>query len=101
MMMFYRNIKQWPHHSIAENLRQAQLELMQMDEKKGTRLLEEIEDRWDEIRHGEDNVDAFFPDGKNFLDWWKNCRLEQIDWASSHLWAPFTLMGYGGLRFGA
>jgi hypothetical protein len=44
MVMFYRSIKQYPHHSIAEYLRQAQLELMQMDEKKERRLLEELED---------------------------------------------------------
>jgi hypothetical protein len=37
------------------------------------------------MRHGEGSEEAFFPDGKFFLDWSKNYKLEQIDWASSHL----------------
>lgn len=70
-----------------------------MDEWKAKRFLEEMEDRWGHIKHDEGNAELFCPEGKEALGWQIESTLCQMDWASPHLWAPFTLMGYGGFRF--
>lgn len=100
MIMFYRNLKRRPGLSLAECWRQAQFGFMEMDEQQATRFLDEMEGRWDEMRRHGDHADSFCPSGKDILVWQKKHKLSQIDWASPSLWAPFTLMGYGGLRFG-
>lgn len=53
MILFYRNLKRDPRLSLAESLRQAQLEFIQMDKRKATRFFDELLDRWDKIRHHE------------------------------------------------
>ncbi|KAJ5808891.1 hypothetical protein N7474_010160 [Penicillium riverlandense] len=99
MIMFYRNLKRDAQLSLAESLRQAQLEFMQINERKATRFLDELLDQWDKMRHHEENADSFCPHGRERLEFHKSLP-HMVDWASPHLWAPFTLMGYGGLTFG-
>jgi CHAT domain-containing protein len=99
MILFYRNLKRDPRLSLAESLRQAQLEFIQMDKRKATRFLDKLLDRWDKIRQHEKTGEAFCPSGRDILMSRKS-RLHRMDWASPHRWAPFTMMGYGGLTFG-
>ncbi|KAH8697807.1 CHAT domain-containing protein [Talaromyces proteolyticus] len=104
MTLFYRNLKSNPSLSLAEGLRNAQVEFLQFDNEKATEFIDSLLDLWnlptektetdDEIKSPTDIV----PEGKYLLTLQK-MLLPQLDWTSPFFWAPYVLIGYGDFSF--
>ncbi|PWY86855.1 hypothetical protein BO70DRAFT_386141 [Aspergillus heteromorphus CBS 117.55] len=99
MILFYRNLKDKPHLSLATALRDAQVELCQFDYSKASRFLDQLLDDWSKKTATVDTDDhlpgEFVPDAP-FLLTMSKMILAQLDWSSPFYWAPFMLMGHGG-----
>lgn len=98
MTIFYRLLKRKTSLSVAEVMREAQLEVLGLDCEKAGALLDDIMGDWS----GPDTlgrVPAEFVSDAEFLLLTLKMILEQLDWSSPFYWAPFTLMGYGDFRF--
>lgn len=98
MTLFYRHLKSMPHLSLAELMRQAQLDLMQLDSEKAGLLLDELVHDWAAKGEEDHNPAEFVPDAEFLLSILKMI-IDQLDWSSPFYWAPFTLVGHGGFRF--
>ncbi|KAJ6033119.1 hypothetical protein N7444_010890 [Penicillium canescens] len=98
MTVFYRLLKRKTFLSVAEVMREAQLEVLGLDCEKAGALLDDIMG----YRSSPDILGrvptAFVPDPEILLLTLKMI-LEQLDWPSPFYWAPFTLMLYGDFRF--
>ncbi|KAJ5536588.1 hypothetical protein N7513_009774 [Penicillium frequentans] len=98
MTLFYRHLKENPQWAVAEAMRAAQLDLLQLDTEKADILLDQMLENWtSSVENGQRPAD-FVPDAE-FLLLTLKMILSQLDWSSPFYWAPFTLVGYGGLRF--
>lgn len=98
MTLFYRHLKENPQWAVAEAMRAAQLDLLQLDTEKADILLDQMLENWTSaVVTGQHPAD-FVPDAE-FLLLTLKMILGQLDWSSPFYWAPFTLVGYGGLRF--
>lgn len=98
MTFFYRHLKNQPSLGVAETMRQAQLELLQLKCEKVNTLLDDMMEGWGASNEGGQSPAEFVPDA-DFLFLTVRMILDQLDWSSPFYWAPFTLMGYGGFRF--
>lgn len=98
MTRFYEHLKASPHRAVAEAMRAAQLDLMQLDTEKAGTLLDQMLDDWSGSGTTGQNPAEFVPDAE-FLLLTLKMILGQLDWSSPFYWAPFTLVGYGGFRF--
>ena len=98
MTRFYEHLKASPHRAVAEAMRAAQLDLMQLDTEKAGTLLDQMLDDWSASGTADQNPAEFVPDAE-FLLLTLKMILGQLDWSSPFYWAPFTLVGYGGFRF--
>lgn len=98
MTLFYRHMNREPYLAVAELMRKAQMDILQLDSEKAGALLDELMKDWDSTgSHGQKPAD-FVPDAE-FLLLRLRMLLDQLDWTSPFYWAPFTLMGYGSFRF--
>lgn len=102
MTLFYRNIKTRPALSLVEALQHAQVELLTFDVEKGTKFIDDILDMWNTASSAGSSGDKcpadIVPEGE-FLLTLQKMMLPQLDWTSPYFWAPFVMVGYGGLRF--
>ncbi|KAJ5176759.1 uncharacterized protein N7482_002636 [Penicillium canariense] len=98
MTLFYRHLKSMPHLPVAELMRRAQLDLLQLDGEKASELLDDMLDSWTATEEEGQSPAEFVPDAE-FLLLTLKMILSQLDWSSPFYWAPFTLVGYGGFRF--
>ncbi|EED24579.1 conserved hypothetical protein [Talaromyces stipitatus ATCC 10500] len=105
MTLFYRQIKETPSLSLAEALRNAQVEFMHFDTEQATAFLDRLLEAWDAISSemsastgAVKSPEEFVPDGRYLLTLQK-MMLPQIDWTSPIFWASFALMGYGDFCF--
>ncbi|KAJ5689391.1 hypothetical protein N7462_003783 [Penicillium macrosclerotiorum] len=98
MTFFYRHLKSDPHLAVAEIMRKAQIDILQLDGEKASLFLDDMLDTWTSSGHEGQSPAEFVPDAE-FLLLTLKMILNQLDWTSPFYWAPFTLVGYGGLRF--
>lgn len=98
MTLFYRHLRSMPHLSVAELMRKAQLDLLQLDGEKAGLLLDDMLDNWTATGVEDHSPAEFVPDAE-FLLFTLKMVIDQLDWASPFYGAPFTLVGYGGFRF--
>jgi CHAT domain-containing protein len=98
MTIFYRLLKRKTFLSVAEVMREAQLEVLGLDCEKAGALLDDIMGDWSSPDTLGRVPAEFVPDAE-FLMLTLKMILEQLDWSSPFYWAPFTLMGYGDFRF--
>ncbi|KAJ6098780.1 hypothetical protein N7467_000315 [Penicillium canescens] len=98
MTVFYRLLKRKTFRSVAEVMREAQLEVLGLDCEKAGALLDDIMGDWSSPDILGRVPAEFVPDAE-FLLLTLKMILEQLDWSSLFYWAPFTLMGYGDFRF--
>lgn len=98
MSLFYRHLKESPQWTVAEAMRAAQLDLLQLDAEKAGILLDQMLENWASTDVTGPRPADFVPDAE-FLLLTLKMILSQLDWSSPFYWAPFTLVGYGGLRF--
>jgi CHAT domain-containing protein len=99
MTMFYRLLNRKGFLSVAEVMREAQLKVLGLDAEKAGAILDDIVGDWSAPDLSGRVPAEFVPDA-NFLLLTLKMILEQLDWSSPFYWAPFTLMGHGGFRFG-
>lgn len=98
MTFFYRILKSKAHMCVAEVIREAQLESLQLDSQKASLLLDELLDNCTSTAQEGHGPAEFVPDAE-FLRMVSQMILHQLDWSSPYYWAPFALMGYGDFRF--
>ncbi|CAL5870758.1 uncharacterized protein PFLUO_LOCUS4998 [Penicillium psychrofluorescens] len=98
MTLFYQHLKHQPHLSVAEVMRAAQMDLLQLDTNKASALLDSMVKNWISSGDNEQSPAEFVPDAE-FLFLTLKMILDQLDWSSPFYWAPFTLVGYGGFHF--
>ncbi|KAJ5238958.1 hypothetical protein N7468_003577 [Penicillium chermesinum] len=98
MTLFYRHLKRQPDLAVAELMRMAQVEILQLDLEKAGALLDDLMDDWASAGADQLSPAEFVPDAE-FLLLRLRMLLDQLDWSSPFYWAPFTLIGYGGFRF--
>jgi CHAT domain-containing protein len=98
MTLFYRHLRSMPHLSVAELMRKAQLDLLQLDREKAGLLLDGMLANWTATEVEDHKPAEFVPDAE-FLLFTLKMIIDQLDWSSPFYWAPFTLVGYGGFRF--
>ncbi|KAJ6110314.1 hypothetical protein N7486_002549 [Penicillium sp. IBT 16267x] len=98
MTLFYRHLKENPQWAVAEAMRRAQLDLLQLDTEKAGLLLDQMLENWASSDVAGQSPAGFVPDAE-FLLLTLKMILDQLDWLSPFYWAPFILVGYGGLRF--
>ncbi|KAL4976645.1 CHAT domain-containing protein [Aspergillus desertorum] len=98
MTLFYRHLRSMPHLSVAELMRKAQMDLLQLDKEKVSLLLKDMLHDWTATKVGNHSPAEFVPDAE-FILFTLKMIIDQLDWSSPFYWAPFTLVGYGGLRF--
>ncbi|KAJ5573867.1 uncharacterized protein N7459_008294 [Penicillium hispanicum] len=98
MTLFYQYLRNHPSWSVAEIMRAAQMDIMQLDSEKASRFLDDMLTNWTSSNEeGQRPVD-FVPDA-GYLLLTLRMILDQLDWSSPFYWAPFTLVGYGGFHF--
>jgi CHAT domain-containing protein len=98
MTLFYRHLKEHPQWAVAQAMRAAQLDVLQLDTEKAHILLDQMLDNWTSSNVTGQRPTDFVPNAE-FLLLTLKMILSQLDWSSPFYWAPFTLVGYGGLRF--
>lgn len=98
MTLFYRHLSSMPHLTVAELMRKAQMELLQLDSEKAGMLLDGMLENWTSTEVEGRSPAEFVPDAE-FLLFTLKMIIDQLDWSSPFYWAPFTLVGYGGFRF--
>ncbi|KAJ5620187.1 hypothetical protein N7510_004171 [Penicillium lagena] len=98
MTLFYQHLKRQPHLSVAEIMKAAQMDLLQLDTNKAGALLDSMVKSWAPSEGNEQSPAQFVPDAE-FLFQTLKMILDQLDWSSPFYWAPFTLVGYGGFHF--
>ncbi|KAJ6022062.1 hypothetical protein N7540_007566 [Penicillium herquei] len=84
MTLFYRHLKANPHRTVATAMREAQMDLLQLDSDKASILIDQMVENW--------NSPVLLVPAQPSLCPTRN-------WNSPFFWAPFTLVGYGGFRF--
>ncbi|KAJ5948917.1 hypothetical protein N7454_002224 [Penicillium verhagenii] len=99
MTLFYRHLKENPQWAVAQAMRAAQLDLLQLDTEKAGILLDQMLDNWTSPGADDGRQPADFVPDAEFLLLTLKMILNQLDWSSPFYWAPFTLVGYGGFRF--
>jgi CHAT domain-containing protein len=87
-----------PHLPVAELMRKAQMDLLQLDGEKAGILLDGMLESWTSTEVEGPKPAEFVPDAE-FLFFLLKMTIDQLDWSSPFYWAPFTLVGYGGFRF--
>ncbi|RAL12125.1 CHAT domain-containing protein [Aspergillus homomorphus CBS 101889] len=99
MILFYRNLKEKKHLSLAEALRDAQTKLLDFNSEKASQFLDDLLELWTSQTAGNATLcpAEFVPDAE-FLLLTSKMILDQLDWSSPFYWAPFMLMGFGGHR---
>ncbi|KAL4742390.1 CHAT domain-containing protein [Aspergillus similis] len=98
MTLFYRHLRSMPHLPVTELMRKAQMDILQLDEEKASLLLDDMLHNWTATELEDHSPAEFVPDAEFLLSTSK-MFIDQLDWSSPFYWAPFTLVGYGGLRF--
>lgn len=98
MTLFYRHLRSMPHLPVAELMRKAQMDLLQLDGEKAGILLDGMLESWTSTEVEGPKPAEFVPDAE-FLFFLLKMTIDQLDWSSPFYWAPFTLVGYGGFRF--
>jgi CHAT domain-containing protein len=98
MTLFYRHLSSMPHLPVAELMRKAQLDLLQLNSDKAGMLLDGMLENWTSTEVEGRSPAEFVPDAE-FLLFTLKLIIDQLDWSSPFYWAPFTLVGYGGFRF--
>lgn len=98
MTLFYRHLRSMPHLPVAELMRRAQMDLLQLDGEKAGTLLDGMLESWTSTEVDGRRPADFVPDA-DFLFFVLKMTIDQLDWSSPFYWAPFTLVGYGGFRF--
>lgn len=98
MTLFYRHLRSMPHLPVAELMRKAQMDLLQLDGEKAGILLDGMLENWTSTEVDGRKPSEFVPDAE-FLFFMLKMTMDQLDWSSPFYWAPFTLVGYGGFRF--
>lgn len=98
MTLFYRHLRNMPHLPVAELMRKAQIDLLQLDVEKAGKLLDWMLESWSSTEVEGKRPADFVPDAEFLLITLKMI-IDQLDWSSPFYWAPFALVGYGGFRF--
>lgn len=98
MTLFYRHLRSMPHLPVAELMRKAQMDLLQLDGEKAGILLDGMLESWTSTEVEGPKPAEFVPDAE-FLFFLLKMTIDQLDWSSPFYWVPFTLVGYGGFRF--
>lgn len=98
MTLFYQHLKGNVNISIAEAIKEAQVEFMQLDSDRAEELLTSMLEDWTAPDENGNLPADFVADEDFILSTWK-MTLSQIDWSDPYYWASFTLTGYGDLRF--
>lgn len=99
MVLFHRAVaRREPHTSLAVCLRQAQVQLYELDTAGAIKVFEEIRDVWDEAER-QDRIPPGFPrKPRNFIDQSiEDIEIDGVDYSNPKSWAPFVLIGHGGL----
>lgn len=98
MTLFYRHLSRHPNLAVAELMRMAQVDVLQLDAEGAGTFLDELLDDWRSTGVSGQIPTQFVPDAE-FLLLRLRMLVDQLDWSSPFYWAPFTLIGYGGFRF--
>lgn len=95
--LFYQHLKHQPHLSLAEVMKAAQMDMLQLNTNKATALLDIMVKNWNSGDNEQSPAESV-PDAE-FLFLTLKMILEQLDWLSPLYWVPFNLVGYGGFHF--
>ncbi|KAJ5495197.1 hypothetical protein N7539_000313 [Penicillium diatomitis] len=98
MTLFYRHLRATPHLSIANLMQKAQMEVMKLNDESAGMLLNTIMENWSYRDASGYSPEDFVPHAE-FWILMMRMRIADMDWTSPFFWAPFTLVGYGGLSF--